>query len=76
MESRRGDEPGSGGLRIGHGVNLRLDAEWRQALFGTKSNPHPYPSPAPFRFAIADTIPTIPISPMDLPMESSRPKTR
>lgn len=75
MEGRRGDESGSGGLRIGHGANLRLDAELRQALFGTKLD-RLYPFPSARRFAIADTIPTIPISPMDLPMESSRPKTR
>jgi hypothetical protein len=53
-----------GGVRLAQGGN-----PGRQ---GSADSP-PYPA---FRFANAATIPTMDISPMDLPMESSRPKTR
>lgn len=77
-------EPGSGGLRIGHAINLRSRAPNRQALFGVKldrrraaTQDRPYEDFASACFlAIAATMPTIDISPIDLPMESSGPKTR
>src|SRR4029077_3490808 len=76
VEGGRRHEPGSGGLRIGHGLNLRPTPRNRQGLFGIKSD-RPYaPWPSICFFAIAATMPTIDISPMDLPMESSEPKTR
>jgi hypothetical protein len=76
VEGGRWHEPGSGGLRIGHGLNLRPTPRDRQGLFGIKLDKLYAPSASARFFAIAATIPTIDISPMDLPMESSGPKTR
>jgi hypothetical protein len=85
MEGRRRDEPGAGGLRIGHG-SIYAGGRYPSSTFRYKveqgernraaTQGRPYGDFASACFlAIAATIPTIDIKPMDLPMESSRPKT-
>jgi len=56
----------AGALRVGHGESLR------QVLCAVKREKG---GRYIARFARVDTMPTIPMSPMDLPMESSLPNT-
>ena len=70
MEGRRGDGAGTRGPGLDHPNNLRL---------GTGSVKYflmqSHPRSSAYFFAMVFTIETIPMSPMDFPMESSLPKT-